>query len=92
MLKWKVLQELMNILWAFVKCRFVPHKFLAGLSTHLAQEDVAQSLRPSDWAALVWGSASLGVRLPGPAIDSINEHGAQCLVEMTPAELCNMLW
>ena len=80
------------MLWAFVKFRYVPSKFLAALAKHLEREGTAGSLQPSDWAALVWGCASLGVPLAANLMDALNGQGARCLVEMTPAELCNVLW
>ena len=80
------------MLWAFVKSRYVPHEFLAALAKHLVREGVAEALQPSDWAALVWGCASLGAPLAADLMDALNRQGARCLVEMTPAELCNVLW
>ena len=82
----------MNILWSYVQSRFVPEPLLAVLGEHLARDDIAGSLRGLDWASLVWSFASLGRPLAPAALDALNSRGACCLVEMTPLELCNLLW
>ena len=86
------MQELMNILWTFVQSRFVPQPLLSEIGDHLTRDHVAGALRGLDWASLVWSYASLGVPLEAYAVQALNKHGMESLVEMTPAELCNMLW
>ena len=82
----------MNILWTFVQSRFVPQSLLCKLGGHLARDDVARALRGLDWASLVWSYASLGEPLAASAVQTLNVHGIERLAEMTPAELCNLLW
>ena len=86
------MQELMNILWAFVQFRYRAKQLLPKLEEAVRQPDQAAQLTGSDWASLAWGFASLGEILTPPAATMINEHGATCLEAMKPVELCNLLW
>ena len=86
------MQELMNILWAFVQFKYRAKQLLPKLEEAVQQPDQAARLTGSDWASLAWGFASLGEVLTPSAATAINEHSATCLEAMKPAELCNLLW
>jgi len=85
-------QELMNILWAYVKFRHIPQEFVAKVLSIVQVEDRACAFRPSDWASLIWGLASLGMSTSAEAMRAIIEHASQHLPSMTASELCNVLW
>ncbi|BDA48783.1 probable RAP domain-containing protein, chloroplastic [Coccomyxa sp. Obi] len=85
-------QELMNILWAFVKFRFVPTDFIGMLLKSVQDEKRAHAFRASDWAALIWGLASLGVSVSAEAMAAINNAAMQTVPDMTAPELCNVIW
>lgn len=86
------MQELMNILWAFVKFRFVPTDFVGMLLKSVQDEKRAHAFRASDWAALIWGLASLGISVPAEAMSAINSAAVQSVPNMTAPELCNVIW
>lgn len=85
-------QELMNILWAFVKFRFVPTEFIGVLLGSVQDVKRAQDFRASDWAALIWGLASLGISVPAEAMSAINTAAVHSVPSMTAPELCNVIW
>ena len=82
----------MNILWAFVKFRFVPEQLVETLLEYVQNEKRARAFRSADWAALIWGLASLGVSASAEAMAAINKFAEQALSSMTVPELCNVLW
>lgn len=82
----------MNILWAFVKYRFVPEQFIETLLKYVHNEKRARAFRPADWAALIWGLASLGVTVSAEAMAAINNSAVDNLLSMTVPELCNVMW
>ncbi len=89
---WLHLQELMNILWAFVQYRYQPEQLLAKLNEAIQQPDLASQFKASDWASLVWGFASSGASMTPAAATAISKHSMNLLGSMNSSELCNLLW
>ena len=86
------LQELMNMLWAFVQYRYQPKNFLAKLGEAVPQADQTSTYKGADWASLVWGFASLGAAVNPAAAAAISQHSAPLVQSMNSSELCNLAW
>jgi hypothetical protein len=70
----------------------VPEEFIALLSQVVQDRGRALSFRACDWASLMWGLASLGAPIEAETMAAINANALEHLPDMTPVELCNLLW
>ena len=84
------MQELSNLLWAFVKFRYIPRRLFAALEARLGDPELSTRMQSCNWAVLVWAAATLGVELQMATYAALPEGNA--LDAFSSAEQCNMLW
>ena len=83
-------QELSNLLWAFVKFRHSPRRLLTALEARVGDPEVVARMQSSNWAVLVWAAATMGMELQASTYAALPVGDA--LGAFSAAEQCNVLW
>ncbi len=84
------MQELSNLLWAFVKFRYIPRRLFAALEARLGDPELSTLMQSCIWAVLVRAAETPGVELQEVPYAALLDGNA--LDSFNAADHCNMLW